>query len=103
MMRGPDCATLLARALSSSAAAAGLLLGIDATRSTRWHSATFAGARHIFEAQVPPGERTDRWLASLPETDLPLRHHLVADLAITRIERGADATRFTIEALTVRE
>lgn len=103
MMRGPDCATLLARALSASATAAGLLFGIEATRSTRWHSATFAGARHVFEARVSSSERTDRWLAELPEADLSLRRHLVADVAITRIERDVAGTRFTIEALTVRE
>lgn len=100
-MRGPGPTTLLERAIAASAKAHGMTIAFDATRMTRWESATFLGARHVLEARAPAADAIDPWLAQLPEADLPLHGHLVADLAITAAMRDGMDHRFTIEALTV--
>ena len=49
------------------------------------------------------GERDlhDAWLAQLAEADLPLRHHLVADVTLLAVMRHEGTVRAEIEALTV--
>lgn len=102
MSRGPDVSTLLERRLRIAAEAAGVSIEIAASTSTPWASATFNGARHHLTLDLTlAGEEAGfaQWLATLPEADLPLRGHLVADVIVTRTtERAA-----TIEALTVEE
>ena len=100
MSRRPDAATLLRRALERSADAREVVLAIESVRSTPWHSATFAGARHLVEAALS-GENRRAWLGALPEADLPLRDHLAADLAVTACDAAAHRVR--IEVLTVEE
>jgi hypothetical protein len=86
MMPAPvtDAAVLLVRALRISARAAGAAMIVCATDERSWASATFAGVRHHIDLQVEPDAATDDWLARLPEIDLPLRGHLVADLTLDR-------------------
>ncbi|HWK36525.1 hypothetical protein [Sphingomonas sp.] len=103
MSRGPDAATLLERALIADAARAGVAIHITACDSTRWASATFSGARHVLTLVLDGGDAGRAWLAALPETDLPMRGHLVADLAVIRRTATCDRTDATIEALTVEE
>jgi hypothetical protein len=102
MSRGPDAATLLDRALTTSAARAGLELAVTTAESTRWASATFTGARHVLEVAIG-GDAAAAWLAELPEAELPMRGHLVADLAVVRQARSGARIVATIEALTVEE
>ena len=65
-------------------------------------SATFNGARHrLTIASDDAG--FDAWLAGLPEADLPLRGHLVADLAVADPALPAEGRTATIEVLTVEE
>lgn len=103
MTRGPDAARLLARALECSADRAGIALTVEESRATGWASATFVGARHQLTVAGPASETFDRWLAALPETDLPMKDHLVADLTPISVERSAGTVTATIEALTVEE
>jgi hypothetical protein len=98
-----DAATLLERALIGDADRLGVAACVTAARSTRWASATFIGARHRMTIEGPHCAAVVAWLAGLAEADLPLRGHLVADLAV--IEQAHADGRFTatIEALTVEE
>ncbi len=98
MSRGPDVTTLLERRLRIAAEAAGVAIEIVASEATPWASATFNGARHqLTLASTDAGFAA--WLATLPEADLPLRGHLVADLIVT----GGDGRVATIEVLSVEE
>lgn len=99
--RGPDAATLLRAALSRSAAATGCRLTVEATVTTRWASATFAGARHRLTLHGEDAAALDVWVAALPEADLPLRRHLVADVAVLSVVRADGNATIEIEALTV--
>ena len=77
--------------------AAGVTVRIVRSDATRWASATFAGARHelVLRGQTQ-ARRSTHWLAALPEAELPLRGHLVADLkivAVQRVDDGDDASR----------
>lgn len=66
-----------------------------------WASVTFGGARHCLTVEVPAGPALDRWLASLPEADLPIRGHLVADVEIIAIAHLGEVVRIDLEILTV--
>jgi hypothetical protein len=68
---------------------------------TRWASATFTGARHELTLEAADSPMLAAWLDALPETDLPLRGHLVADIVATGVSRADGMARVTIEALTV--
>lgn len=94
---------LLRRALERSADAVALELRVVRSAATRWASATFAGARHEYALQLPGSAAAERWLARLPETDLPMRGHLVADLTPVAITRDADGLAVLLEILTVED
>jgi hypothetical protein len=103
MSRGPDAATLLVRSLQAdSQRAACLVRAIDSTW-TRWASATFNGARHELRLEATDSPALEAWLDALPEADLPLRGHLVADIVVTGVTRAGGVATMTIEALTVEE
>jgi hypothetical protein len=101
MSRGPDAATLLERALLKDAARAGCPVLRLTADWDRWASATFNGARHRLTLRAPRSAAIDRWIAALPEADLPLCGHLVADIeAVARRDHGG-TIEFDLEALTV--
>ena len=101
MSRGPDAGTALRRAIERCAREAGCAVAVTATDATRWVSATFTGMRHRLILAAESGPPFEAWLDALPEADLPIRGHLVADLAIvTRCLAGGHAN-VTVEALTV--
>lgn len=99
MSRGPDAATLLERRLRIAAEAAGATIAIVESAWTSWASATFNGARHRLTLRSEDGG-FGPWLATLPDAELPLRGHLVADLVVTD---SPDRSTATIEVLTVEE
>ena len=102
-MRGPGAARLLERALVKSAYEAGAAIVVAHHRATEWHSATFSGLRHEIAGEAATGHAAERWLEELAEADLPIAGHLVADIAVAAIDRGATCLNFTLEALTVEE
>lgn len=103
MSRGPDAATLLRRALDRSARGAGLSLTVRHADWRRWASATFTGARHELTVEMPDGDGAARWLAALPEADLPIRGHLVADAVVLRTHGEGEWRVAAIEILTVED
>jgi hypothetical protein len=103
MSRGPDAATLLDRALAVSARAAGVEFSAQDWTVTRWASATFEGARHVLHLDLRPSAAARDWLAALPEVELPVRGHLVADVVVASCEEGEDAVTARVEILTVEE
>lgn len=100
MSRGPDAATLLRRALERHADRHGIALSWYALATRRWASATFIGACHRLTLSVE-GPGIEGWIAALDEVDLPLRGHLVADVAVTTITRTGDRAELGVEVLTV--
>lgn len=103
MSRGPDAGVLLERALIRQAEAVGIALSIVSAGWTRWASATFVGARHDLLLTAPLSPALDRWIAGLPEAELALRDHLVADLYIESRTRIDDGVELRIGVLTVEE
>ncbi len=101
MSRGPDSGVLLERALRGAAERGGVVLAIADAGWTAWASATFVGARHRLVLHAAAGDAFDRWLAELPEAELPMRRHLVAELAVTARWREDGAACAILEVLTV--
>lgn len=99
MSRGPDVATQLARAIEASRLGAVVLAG----DSRPWASVTFSGARHRLALDAGAAAGLDAWLAGLPERDMPLRGHLVADVVVASVERHENGARVVVEVLTVEE
>lgn len=64
------------------------ILVIEDLVSTDWASATFVGAQHVITVRVA-GEAgavaaaIDRMVAGLPERDMPICGHIVAEIAAT--------------------
>jgi len=92
-----DAATLLSRALLADARGHGLTLVVDSWRAHPWASATFVGDRHA--ALLAIAGDADAWLRALPECELAVRGHLVADLTVTCRADGMVA----LEALTLAD
>lgn len=102
-MSGFDADARLRRALSRSAQAASAAITIVRSDATRWASATFTGVRHAVELVAVAGGGVERWLDELPEAELAMAGHLVADLKIvTTRQAGSDLT-VTLEVLTVED
>lgn len=103
MSRGPDAGTLLVRAVEANAFSAGCLVRIADSDWTRWASATFNGARHQLHVQADDSPALERWLAALPDSSLPMRGHLLAEILVKGIRRADRMATIAIEALTVEE
>lgn len=69
-------------------------------RERPWASVTFSGARHWLLLRVPR-DQADRIARDLPEAELPIVGHIVADLAILQQTPEAASVLMSIEALTV--
>jgi hypothetical protein len=103
MSRGPDPGTALVRALEANARNARCPVRMNASDWTRWASATFSGARHELTLEADESDALDTWLTKLPEADLPIRGHLVADIVVTSVRRAEGCATIRLEALTVEE
>lgn len=103
MSRGPDAGTLLARALIAAAEADGIALTLVDSDWTHWASATFVGAQHRLSVAGPAAPAIDDWLTALPERELALRGHLLADLTIVAMRASSERIEAEIRALTVED
>lgn len=79
---GPGAA--LCRALVTDAARLGLTLSAHVRHEQDWCSATFTGTHLTVQVDARPHPAWTgilaTWLAALPDRDLPMARHLVADL-----------------------
>lgn len=76
----------------------------DFTSRTRdWSSATFTGMRHEMRFTLPWSARAVIAIVDLPEADLPMKGHFVADLRVIQCERRGAALHVELEALTIEE
>jgi len=96
----PDANVPLVRALLVDAAAAGCAARVVSAAARDWASATFVGARHRIVIAVT-GEGADGWIDGLPEAELPLWRHIVADLTVDAVVVTDDGRHVTIAALTL--
>lgn len=73
-------------------------------RSHGWQSLLFDGGRHRI-ALALSGERVDEAIGAIHEeigrADFMICGHLIADIRVAGIERGANDTLVTVEALTI--
>jgi hypothetical protein len=99
--RGPDAGTLLVRAVEADAFGMGCIVRISGSDWTRWASATFNGARHELTLDAAESPALERWLGGLPDANLPIRGHLLADMVIKGIRRADGVATIALEALTV--
>jgi hypothetical protein len=76
----------------------GPLASVD-HRTAKWSSATFTGSRHTIWFDVEESDALDGLIANLPEAELPMPGHFVADIELA--ER--DGTRIGLRALTIAE
>ena len=69
-------------------------------RTRDWSSATFTGMLHdlSFTSTAPPV-----LIKALPDIDLPMQGHFVADLRIIACQTCSIPTQAQIEVLTIRE
>ena len=93
----------LAAALVGAGRAAGIDLVVPDHRSRPWASATFVGAQHAVTLLAPRSPGLGCWAAALPDAELPLRGHVVASLAVERIEDDGVQVILTVEVLTLEE
>ncbi|WP_375403771.1 hypothetical protein [uncultured Sphingomonas sp.] len=92
-----DPVALLARAITGYARAHGCAFRIGYLSGRPWASATFEGERVELELDdVEPGAA---WLSELPDAELTVREHHVADLVV----RPLSDSSVRVEALLLRD
>lgn len=106
-MTGPTGAAL-ARVLTVNLMTFAGNLRVEPLAETEWASVTFTGARHrlrvTLDGEGAVGAAAD-FLGRMPDLDLPIPGHIVADMALIAEERrdsGCYAC-LEIEALTIRD
>jgi hypothetical protein len=87
-LRSNDGVGRLTRVLTAHAARAGCTVSIDIMSAEPWASATFTGTVATLALAFEPGPAMTRWLADLPEADLPMGRDLVADIAVAPAAGG---------------
>lgn len=98
----------LARVVSANIGTIGGSISVEPVEQTDWASGTFTGARHHLRVTLD-GERAvgmaADFLDKLPDLELPLPGHIVADIALIAEERGDNGCYATLEleALTIED
>lgn len=93
----------LERALIASAASCTVTAAVIEANQVPWASATFSGARHRLTLTSADTPGAAAWLAALPEIDLPIAGHLVADLHVAAVTRAGGSLHAMLDVLTVEE
>lgn len=91
----------LARAIEAQAARQGGAVTAEPMTASRWASITFSGARHRLRLRVPSSRWAEQWLEALPESEVGLSGHLVADLSVDIVRRDAGRIEAEIAVLTL--
>ncbi|HXH16591.1 MAG TPA: hypothetical protein VNJ10_10730 [Sphingomonas sp.] len=100
-LRGPDAGTLLIRALRTCATAANLTIHVESIACTPWASATFVGTQHRLTIAADPVPGLREWIDALPDAEFIMRGHIVADLAVDRVETVDGRTHVALAVLTL--
>jgi hypothetical protein len=82
------------------------ILIIEEIRMTDWASATFVGARHEIDVRLDgePGAialALERLTSRLPERDIPISGHIVAEIAATPVNTSKQKVNLRTCCLTV--
>lgn len=93
--------TLLIRALTRSAADAGVDLTVTQANERPWASVTFSGARHRLLIEGPAGNAFDGWLAQLGEAELTMRGHIVLEPEIAWVTSDQEVRRAGLEVISL--
>jgi hypothetical protein len=78
-------------------------IGNLVSKTRDWSSATFTGTRHSLCFDVPWTRETVIAAVDLPDADLPMDGHFVADLRVIRCERQDTCLVIELEVLTIEE
>jgi hypothetical protein len=100
-IRGRDAEAQVARALVAAGTSAGITAGLAELSSRPWASATFSGTQVSAVVTAPRSPSLGRWIADLPEAELPMPGHVLASLALDRIEDDGETVRTSITALAI--
>ena len=98
----------LARVVSANIGTFSGVLAVETLEETDWASVTFTGARHrlrvTLDGEGAVGAAAD-FLERLPDLDLPIPGHIVADIALVAEERrdGGRYAALELEALTIED
>jgi len=98
----------LARVVSANIGTFGGATRVESIEQTDWASVTFTGARHhlrvTLDGEGAVGVAAD-FLDKLPDLELPLPGHIVADIALVAEERSDNGCYATLEleALTIED
>ncbi len=71
-----------------------------AVRTRDWASATFVGMQHDMTFVC---SASSALIDALPDVDLPMTGHFVADLRLVAVDHVGDWATVAIEVLTIRE
>lgn len=96
----PDATVPLVRALLADAAAAGCVARELSVEARDWASATFVGTQ-AWVVLALAGAGVDDWLARLPEAELPLWRHMVADIVVDADAMVAGERQVELAVLTL--
>ncbi|AYJ86034.1 hypothetical protein D3Y57_08710 [Sphingomonas paeninsulae] len=94
-----DVSNRLIRALSVYF---GPLSAVD-HRTSKWSSATFTGTRHMIWFDIGPCDKLGTLIQNLPEADLPMPGHFVADIELAERNDLPESVRLGLRALTIAE
>jgi hypothetical protein len=72
-------------------------------RTRDWSSATFTGVKYAMHFTVPWSPEVVIAVLDLPDADLPMPGHFVADLRIVQCERRDETLHVALEILTIEE
>lgn len=102
-MKGADGVARLARALVADARAAGVTATVETASERPWASVTYSGARHRLTLTAGDAPGLAGWIAALPEAELAVRGHLVADLVVEAVTVADGVATVVTEVLTLVE
>lgn len=96
-------AARLLRALTASAESSGCMADLTLVATRDWASALFVGARYDVVATLAPGAAAERWIAALPEIELPMPRQFANDVRVIAREDAGDRLTVTIEAVVLED
>lgn len=100
-IRGRDAAAQLARALLSSAREGTLAATVEELAARPWASATYVGTQVTLTFAAPRAPTLGRWIAELPQAELPMPGCLLASLAVDGIVDDGEVVRATLTGLVI--